>query len=82
MLDFVRQQLLPGLESNGSNLLFTFRWHELFGPPVLPPTKKGFGSAVLEQVMADHFEVSPRIDFAAAGIKYELSGPLDALTTD
>ena len=67
--------------SNGSNL-FTFRWHELGGPPVLPPTQKGFGSAVLEQVMADHFEVSPRIDFAAAGISYELSGPLDALTTD
>jgi PAS domain S-box-containing protein len=67
--------------SNGSNI-FSFRWHELFGPPVLPPTQKGFGSAVLEQVMADHFEVSPRIDFAAAGIKYELSGPLDALTTD
>jgi len=69
------------MESNGSNL-FTFRWRELFGPPVLPPTQKGFGSAVLEQVMADHFEVSPRIDFTAAGIKYELSGSLEALTTE
>jgi len=32
--------------------------------------------------MADHFEVSPRIDFTAAGIKYELSGSLEALTTE
>jgi PAS domain S-box-containing protein len=32
--------------------LFAFRWQERGGPPVSPPTNKGFGSAVLEQVMA------------------------------
>jgi hypothetical protein len=37
---------------------------------------------VLEQVMAEHFEVPPRIDFLPSGARYELSGPLDALTTD
>jgi PAS domain S-box-containing protein len=67
--------------SNGLDL-FTFRWQEEGGPPVSPPTHKGFGSAVLEQVMAEHFEVPPHIDFLPSGARYELSGPLDALTTD
>jgi hypothetical protein len=66
--------------SNGSDL-FTFRWQEEGGPPVSPPAQKGFGSTLLEQVMAEHFEVAPRIDFLASGARYELSGSLYALTT-
>src|SRR5262249_32286740 len=48
--------------------VFTFRWEELGGPPVNPPTEKGFGSAVLEQVMADYCDRPPRIEFAPTGI--------------
>jgi PAS domain S-box-containing protein len=66
--------------SNGSDL-FTFRWQEEGGPPVSPPRQKGFGSAVLEQVMAEHFEVAPHIDFLRSGARYELNGSLDDLTT-
>ena len=67
--------------SNGSND-FTFRWQEQGGPPVWAPTQKGFGSAVLEQVMAEHFEVPPQIQFPVAGVIYELNGSLDGLVTD
>jgi two-component system, chemotaxis family, CheB/CheR fusion protein len=58
---------------------FIFRWREEGGPPVSPPTARGFGSAVLEQAMAEHFDVPPRIDFAMEGLRYELNGPLDAM---
>ena len=61
---------------------FIFRWQEQGGPPVWAPTEKGFGSAVLEQVMAEHFEVPPQIQFPMAGVIYELNGSLDALVTD
>jgi PAS domain S-box-containing protein len=64
--------------SNGSND-FTFRWQEQGGPPVWAPTLKGFGSAVLEQVMAEHFEAPPQIQFAPAGVIYELNGSLGTL---
>jgi PAS domain S-box-containing protein len=64
--------------SNNSNEL-TFRWREQGGPPVRTPTQKGFGSAVLEQVMAEHFEAPPQIQFAPAGVIYELSGSLGTL---
>ena len=66
------------LPSNGSSH-FTFRWQEQGGPPVAAPTQKGFGSTVLEQVMAHQFDVQPRIDFPVAGMTYELSGSLDLL---
>jgi PAS domain S-box-containing protein len=68
-------------KSNGSDK-FTFRWKERGGPPVSQPTQRGFGTAVLVQVMSEYFEVPPRIDFAAAGLSYELKGSLDAVMTD
>jgi hypothetical protein len=55
-----------------------FRWREEGGPPVWPPTQKGFGSAVLEQVMAEYFDAPTRIDFAMDGLCYQLNGSLEA----
>ena len=65
--------------TNGSRL-FTFRWQEQGGPPVAPPAQKGFGSAVLEQVMAEHFDVPPRIEFAPGGVCYEVIAPLEGIS--
>ena len=62
------------LPSNGSSL-FTFRWQEQGGPPCRRRRGKDFGSTVLEQVMADHFDVRPH--FPITGMNYELSGSLD-----
>jgi PAS domain S-box-containing protein len=67
--------------SNGSSL-FTFRWQEHGGPQITAPTRKGFGRAVIEQVMSEHFEMAPRIDFPITGMNYELSGSLDALVAE
>jgi PAS domain S-box-containing protein len=67
--------------SNGSSR-FTFRWQERGGPAVSQPKQRGFGSAVLEQVMAEYFEVPPRIDFSVGGLSYGLSGSLDAVMAD
>jgi PAS domain S-box-containing protein len=60
--------------------LFTFRWQERGGPRVTPPTQRGFGSVVLEQVMAEYFETPPRLDYAEGGVIYELNGSLEAIT--
>ena len=62
--------------------LLVFRWQEHGGPPVTQPKQRGFGSAVLEQVMAEYFETPPTIEFAATGVRYEVSGSLDGLTTE
>ena len=68
-------------KANGSGQ-FAFRWQERDGPSVLPPTQKGFGSTVLEHVMAEYFDVPPRIEFASGGVSYEIVGSLDALNRE
>jgi PAS domain S-box-containing protein len=60
---------------------FIFRWQEHSGPPVSPPSRKGFGTTVLEQVMAEYFETPPLIEFAADGVRYAVIGSLEAITT-
>ena len=67
------------LQANGASQ-FTFRWQEQDGPPVEPPTIKGFGAVVLEQVMSEYFDVAPKIEFAPSGVCYELKGSLEAVT--
>ncbi|MPZ34922.1 MAG: PAS domain S-box protein [Rhodospirillales bacterium] len=64
-------------ESAGSRT-FVFRWQERGGPPVAEPKRKGFGSTVLERVMAEFFS-EPRMEFAPSGVSYELIAPLDAI---
>jgi two-component sensor histidine kinase len=59
---------------------FIFRWKERGGPYVTRPARKGFGSAVLEQVMAEYFESPPQIEFVADGVAYEVVGSLEAIT--
>jgi two-component sensor histidine kinase len=62
--------------------LFTFSWQERGGPRVTPPVRKGFGSAVLEQVMAEYFDTPPQLEFAADGVRYELTGSLEAVAAE
>jgi two-component sensor histidine kinase len=68
------------LHANGDNH-FSFRWQESGGPPVERPTSKGFGAVVLEQVMAEYFDVPPKIEFVPGGVCYELKGMLEGITT-
>ena len=59
---------------------FMFRWQERNGPQVSPPLRKGFGSTVLEQVMADYFETPPQVEFEANGVRYEVIGSLETIS--
>ena len=60
---------------------FSFRWQEHGGPPVRAPRCKGFGSTVLEVVMAEYVTEPPRIEFSASGLSYTLIGSLNAVAT-
>jgi two-component sensor histidine kinase len=55
-----------GFKQNGYHQC-RFRWQETYGPRVTAPKHKGFGTTVLELVMAEYFETPPRIDFAPGG---------------
>ena len=59
---------------------FMFRWHERGGPQVTAPSHKGFGTTVLQLVMAEYFDSRPQIEFAADGVRYEVVGSLEGIT--
>ena len=69
------------LRENGKNL-FSFRWQERGGPPVEPPQRKGFGSVVLEHIMAEYVDRRCELTYAPDGVIYDLAGSLEAVTGD
>jgi two-component sensor histidine kinase len=50
-------------------------WTERDGPTVQEPTRRGFGSVILDDT-ARQFARSVSIDFVPAGLRYELRLPL------
>ena len=53
-------------------------WHELNGPPVHPPTHRGFGSLMVEQALADGIRGTAIIEFRPEGVTCSIEGPLNA----
>ncbi|MFN3441856.1 MAG: HWE histidine kinase domain-containing protein, partial [Rhizobium rosettiformans] len=54
------------------------RWIEEHGPPVTPPTRRGFGSTVIERHAASAFVGKVSVDFEEAGLRWTLNAPLSA----
>jgi PAS domain S-box-containing protein len=62
--------------------LFQFRWQEMDGPPVVPPSRSGFGSRMIERALASYFEGETNIDYLPQGVVFTLKAPVAALTAD
>jgi PAS domain S-box-containing protein len=62
----------------GDGARFRFFWGELDGPLVVAPSRTGFGSIVLEKIVAQDFRAKPEIEYAPAGLRYFLDAPLTA----
>lgn len=62
--------------ANGGDSL-KFRWKELGGPQVSPPSRSGFGTSLLEAVLGQ-----ARIEYAKRGLIYEVDVPLSSITHD
>jgi PAS domain S-box-containing protein len=52
------------------------RWAERDGPPVTPPTEKGFGLKLLERAVSYELEGEVELDFPPGGLVCELVFPL------
>jgi two-component sensor histidine kinase len=51
------------------------RWTEEGGPPVSPPTRKGFGTHAMEAIMRGHLGGDVRLDWHAEGLVCEIALP-------
>ncbi|GJD31181.1 hypothetical protein PMNALOAF_2434 [Methylobacterium adhaesivum] len=54
-------------------------WEESGGPEVAPPTRKGFGSRLIERQLPLEFDGTAEIDYRSAGVVCRLRIPLTAL---
>jgi two-component sensor histidine kinase len=59
---------------------FCLNWAEHGGPPVLgPPTRKGFGSRLIERSFASEVGGDVRLTFAPTGLVCRLEAPLASM---
>lgn len=58
------------------------QWLEQGGPAVAHPARKGFGTVLINRIVAHDFGARPRVDFAPDGLRYELKVPVSALAPD
>jgi PAS domain S-box-containing protein len=69
-----------GNTPNGSRL--TLRWRENNGPPVTPPSHKGFGSHVIEHGLAHELQASVHLDYRPGGLVCTMNIPVPSVTQD
>ncbi len=55
------------------------RWTEAGGPPVVKPSRQGFGSTVIERHAAAAFSGKVVIDFDESGLRWSLTAPLSVI---
>ena len=52
------------------------RWEESGGPPVPPPTRRGFGSQLIERSLSQDLGGEVRMTFALGGVVCTVDAPL------
>lgn len=57
-------------------------WSERGGPPVLPPTRSGFGRVLIERGLKHDLGGSAQLEFRAEGLVCVLSLPLQYAARD
>jgi two-component sensor histidine kinase len=56
--------------------VLTLRWSERGGPPVAAPTRRGFGTRMIERSFASEFRGSARVNYAPQGVEWTIELPL------
>jgi two-component sensor histidine kinase len=64
------------VQMNGVGPVLRLRWQESGGPPVRPPSRRGFGTLLVERGVAAELHGKATIDYAPAGVLCEIKIPL------
>ena len=64
------------IETTAKGECLVLNWQEKDGPPVTPPTRKGFGSRVIERNLAREMGGTVRLDFQEDGVAFIMSIPM------
>jgi PAS domain S-box-containing protein len=69
-----------GISGGTDGRQFKLTWQESGGPPAVPPKKKGFGSAIIESMIARSVLGTATVTYAPTGLIWELTAPETGLT--
>jgi PAS domain S-box-containing protein len=61
---------------------FDLCWMESGGPAVDAPTRKGFGSRLIERMVAAYFNGETALTFGPSGVVFKLTGPVAGINRD
>lgn len=64
----------------GGDDRFALTWAEKGGPPVTTPTRTGFGSKVIRQVLEQQIRGRVNVTYAATGVVCTITAPVSALS--
>ena len=53
-----------------------FSWIEHGGPRVSTPTRQGFGSRLLQRVLATQLQADVKMDFQEEGLRFSMTMPI------
>jgi two-component sensor histidine kinase len=67
------------LEPIDGDQCLRLRWTESGGPRVSPPERRGFGTRLIEQVLAEDFGGRVNLCYAPEGLRFELATKLSNL---
>lgn len=71
-----------GLEGEGDNSRLLITWREAGGPPVKPPNRQGFGTNLIEQVVARALKAEVTIEYRLEGIICRMTLPRATVEVD
>jgi two-component system, chemotaxis family, CheB/CheR fusion protein len=68
-----------GIEHGDGELVLRLRWTECGAPPVVEPTRKGFGQIVVKQMIESALSGSVQILYEPTGILWSLTAPMSGV---
>ena len=70
------------VENIKNEATFQFDWREIDGPAVVKPERRGFGSRLIEEILARDFDVASAIEYLSLGVHCRITSPLRSLKSD
>jgi two-component sensor histidine kinase len=71
-----RIKIVWEVDGNSAEPIFSIRWTERNGPPVLAPTHRGFGTTVVTKMVEMSLDAETALDYSSTGLIWRLSCPL------
>jgi len=65
--------------THGDDPRLSLIWRESGGPPVTPPTRRGFGTHLIERALAGECGATIELDYKPMGLECRLKAPLSGL---